>query len=560
MNADWIISLAGWAWTVSCSSFLPAALLLILTRTRWLPARWGMWLAVLVLARLLLPAVPVVDWNPLAHHIASSSTAPAATAEASAKLVPAGGQNLFAQAPQQGVPAINIASMAAWIWAIGVLAVLSWAIASAWRVRIWLRDAIAPDTRLQGIWQEACQTGGCQLRVPLLLVPCVDTVAVHGVIRPRLLAPLTLSARYSDAELRSMFLHEIAHLRRNDVLWTWVGMLACALHWFNPLAWAALRRFNADRELVCDDFALRCLVAQDRLQYGQTLLKLLSEAPAPTPVIVAPFFRSTAELKHRLHLIMKPYQHNVWTRLLAVVAVPALTFSTLTIARADGEGVRRPRDGESGKETPREGARDGERKTTGPRDGERSKDGARDGERPREGARDGERSKEGARDGERPREGTSDGERSKTGARDGERPREGARDGERGKEGVREGERPREGARDGDRGKEGAGEGERPREGAGESKASSERAAPGAAPAGGIVVTLNDSGDVVSSDGWVVPDDTVRERLKAMAVKNAEQQVTIRAPSAASLKKIIALMQVMEEAGLKHVQLATAAK
>ncbi|MEZ5299703.1 MAG: M56 family metallopeptidase [Verrucomicrobiales bacterium] len=49
-------------------------------------------------------------------------------------------------------------------------------------------------------------------------------------------------------QLRSVILHELAHLKRRDPLAQWLTQLACALHWWNPLAWIAAWRIHVERE------------------------------------------------------------------------------------------------------------------------------------------------------------------------------------------------------------------------------------------------------------------------------------------------------------------------
>jgi hypothetical protein len=353
-----------------------------------------------------------------------------------------------------------------------------------------------------------------------------------------LLAPVNLGTRYSEEEIRSMFLHELAHIRRHDVLWASLGLIACALHWFNPLAWLALRRFANDREILCDDFALSIIGQSSRQQYGGTLLKLLEENPPSSPVSVAPFFRNQTELKHRLINIMKPTPSNLWSRLLALVAVPSIATLTLTTSLADEEKAKQRAESES--EVRKEVTRDGDQERRGPRDGEIKKEGIRDGGREGErGPRDGEARKEGARDGDR--------EGEKRRARDGEMKKEGA---------ARDGDGERRGEGEGDMKKPSRkGDGDRPRQ-EGEREDGETMKKPGVEKTpGAIVVSLDADGNVVSTDGWVVPADTVRAKLQALAQKNPDQSITLRANSAAPLDKVMAVMQTMKEAGIKNVTL-----
>ena len=78
-----------------------------------------------------------------------------------------------------------------------------------------------------------------------------------GIFRPAVIMPDDADS-WSESRLRVVLLHELAHVKRRDCLTHVLGQAACAFHWFNPLAWLAVKRARAERERACDDLVLAC--------------------------------------------------------------------------------------------------------------------------------------------------------------------------------------------------------------------------------------------------------------------------------------------------------------
>ena len=97
-----------------------------------------------------------------------------------------------------------------------------------------------------------------RLARPVTLLETHESVLpmTWGVVHPIVLLP-SESHDWSDERRRFVLLHELAHVKRIDVLFQSIARLACAFYWFNPLAWYALWRLRVERELACDD----CVVA-----------------------------------------------------------------------------------------------------------------------------------------------------------------------------------------------------------------------------------------------------------------------------------------------------------
>lgn len=77
----------------------------------------------------------------------------------------------------------------------------------------------------------------------------------RGVFRKKICLPEGLSAR----EMKNILAHQQAHVERHDDLMEGCFYVICCLHWWNPLIWAAYYLAAADREMACDERAVRKL-------------------------------------------------------------------------------------------------------------------------------------------------------------------------------------------------------------------------------------------------------------------------------------------------------------
>jgi len=102
-----------------------------------------------------------------------------------------------------------------------------------------------------------------------------------GYIHPKILINSEIIDRLSHDELRYVFLHELSHLKRKDLVVSLVEMIIQSLYWFNPIILYSINQMKKDCEIACDASVLSILNAEENKKYGQTIismLKFLSEA------------------------------------------------------------------------------------------------------------------------------------------------------------------------------------------------------------------------------------------------------------------------------------------
>jgi len=91
---------------------------------------------------------------------------------------------------------------------------------------------------------------------PIFTSPAVNSPIAFGIRRPRIVLPESLLPRLSPAEIRSLLIHESAHLRHRDQLAGIVQRLVAAFYWWNPLIHILNAKYSVAREEVSDNYGI----------------------------------------------------------------------------------------------------------------------------------------------------------------------------------------------------------------------------------------------------------------------------------------------------------------
>ncbi|MEK4207395.1 MULTISPECIES: M56 family metallopeptidase [Paenibacillus] len=175
-----------------------------------------------------------------------------------------------------------------------------------------------------------------QVRRPVKLIETkqIAVPTLLGVIRPMLLLPTSTLHTLETNGLRHIFLHELAHVKRRDILLNLLTGLLLAMHWFNPLLWYAVRQMKEDQEVACDALALKHLEPACHRSYALTLLKLLETLPDPIRLAgTAGISSSKKEMERRIIMITRHKKFTAKNSLLGLAVIMILSGCTLTGAK-----------------------------------------------------------------------------------------------------------------------------------------------------------------------------------------------------------------------------------
>ena len=257
-----------------------------------------------------------------------------------------------ADAPPHGAPVavlpstsdavrIALALAVAAVWVLGVLVMLL-RLAREARALVRLRDASAPaPARVRAALRRAVRRGLVDA-MPALRAAPVASPQVTGWRRPLLLVPHRLAERLAPAELDAVLLHELAHVRRDDVRWNLLQHVALALLWFHPVAWSLQASVARERERCCDALAVRHGASPVAL--ARALVKLAEAAAQartpPTPRLVLAVSHGEG-LVERVRALVEPGAPADATRARRglVLALASSAACLLTLAAGRGAAV-----------------------------------------------------------------------------------------------------------------------------------------------------------------------------------------------------------------------------
>ncbi len=126
----------------------------------------------------------------------------------------------------------------------------------------------------------------------------VEGPLAFGVFDRFIAVPRTFARDYRSCERELALAHESAHHFRGDLLANWMSLAVLAAHWWNPIAWLAVRAFREDQEFAADAHVLAGREPGARALYAQVLAKAAGVGALP-----ACNLNARSNLKGRLVMI-----------------------------------------------------------------------------------------------------------------------------------------------------------------------------------------------------------------------------------------------------------------
>jgi len=238
--------------------------------------------------------------------------------------------------------ALSYGRMLAILWLAGVLILAIITVATNLRFYLLVRRKPLQQTSVMfNLMQECARKIGIRKSLPIICMNGIHTPCLYGIISPKLLLPKSLVNRLDDENMRHIFIHELSHYKRKDILINWLAVAAQIVHWFNPLIWYSFAKMREDCELACDADTLSYLRPEEYQSYGLSIISLVTPAQSSWLPGTTGFFgnKNNLQIKRRITMIREFRHASVKWSLLGVLVIGLIASTVFTSAKVDALSI-----------------------------------------------------------------------------------------------------------------------------------------------------------------------------------------------------------------------------
>ena len=304
-----------------------AALLLVPALTAWAPIPVRLLPAALSSTRAAAPSDPgkssTIPWDATLTDAGGSAPGAAANAGISSGSI----EQTSAFGAMSGFSILLL------IWAVVLVAIAGSLAYAALVVRQIVNRARPLDTAdwLTPLWEVSDRLA---LDEPPRLLRSEDAKMPFacGLFTPTIVLPAECDGWSLDRR-RAVLLHELAHVRRHDLVGHTMGRLACAVYWFHPLVWTAAKQLRSESERACDDLALAC--GARATDYAEHLLDIVTSVRRDSTPSVALAMARRKEFEGRMLAILDPeLRHSSPSRRQSAALIGSLALIAIVVGAA----------------------------------------------------------------------------------------------------------------------------------------------------------------------------------------------------------------------------------
>lgn len=225
------------------------------------------------------------------------------------------------------------------VWACGLLFVGVRNMYTFQKLKALKENPQISQTNYLEIFDRVKQEVGIKKNIPLLCADVFDTICTMGVFRKYVIIP---EEGLTEDEIYFSLKHELIHVKRSDVAWKYISLLAVLLHWFNPLVYLYFSVMSIYSEHSCDAILVQDLDTEKRKRYGEIIIDMSREGRWTESKHQASFSTGKIMVEWRLKSMLRSRKSKKIERVVSLLLGAVILFGgSLTVCAYENPQVVR---------------------------------------------------------------------------------------------------------------------------------------------------------------------------------------------------------------------------
>lgn len=179
-----------------------------------------------------------------------------------------------AKTNETNIKDILLKTIIPYLWILGFVAFIITFIVGNRKIKNRTSKDIYIDDRIDQILQEVKHQLNIKRNIKVIIQDYKKVPSIFGIFNPVILITED-TLKEDDSTIKYIFLHELSHYKRMDLVFNYILVLVLSIHWFNPVVWFLFNKIRQDIELGADELATKRLDKIERKEYGMTLINLI---------------------------------------------------------------------------------------------------------------------------------------------------------------------------------------------------------------------------------------------------------------------------------------------
>lgn len=189
----------------------------------------------------------------------------------------------------------------------------------------------ATNGRLLKILQECKNELYIKKDITVINQNLVYVPSLFGIFKTKILISDSIY-ELEDNQIRYIFLHELSHYKRKDLIKNVVLTILSIIHWFNPIVHLCIKNIRKDMELEVDNMVTKNLSKEEQKSYCKTLVELSSKENTGFASRVLCISNDKKELEGRIKMIKNVEWFSKHKILIGIIGVILLVFLIVCFA------------------------------------------------------------------------------------------------------------------------------------------------------------------------------------------------------------------------------------